>query len=70
MAEGLCPTCENSIRCDTWAEWKCKKLEQRIYGYAKMTDCKFYKKRDKNFKEPKCRCEDCLKNSLLTGEDA
>lgn len=69
MSEGLCPTCVNSIRCETWAEWKCKKLERRIYGYAKLTDCKFYKKRDKNFKEPKCQCEDCLKNPLLAVED-
>lgn len=71
MAEekGLCPTCVNSIRCETWAEWRCKKLERRIYGYKKLTGCKFYSKRGKTFKEPKCQCEDCLKNESLIEEE-
>ena len=68
--EGLCPTCVNSIWCDTWGEFKCKKLERRIYGYKKMTECKFYGKRDKFFKERKCQCEDCLKNESLAAENA
>lgn len=67
--EGLCPTCVNSIRCDTWAEVKCKKLKRRIYGYKTLTECKFYGKRDRLFKEPKCQCEDCLKNEALADEN-
>lgn len=65
MAEDLCSTCANSIRCDTWAEWKCRKFERRIYDYYTMTNCEFYKKRQKNFKEPKCQCEDCINNESL-----
>ena len=64
-AVGLCPTCINSIHCDTWAEWKCKVKERRIYDYKAIKKCESYKKRDKNFKEPKCQCEDCLKNESL-----
>lgn len=59
---GLCPSCTNSIRCNTWAEWKCKVQERRIYGYKTMTECKSYKKRPKDFEEPKCQCEDCFEN--------
>lgn len=69
MTEDLCPSCTNSIRCNTWAEWKCKKHEKRIYGYKTITKCKFYVKRPKNFKEPKCQCEDCLNNELLLDEE-
>ena len=69
MAESLCPSCANSIRCDTWAEWRCKKYEKRIYNYTAITKCKLYSKRPKNFKEPKCQCEDCLKNELLLTEE-
>ena len=32
MAEGSCPSCVNSVWCDTWSEWKCKKLNKRILG--------------------------------------
>ena len=69
MTSGLCPSCDNSIWCPTWDEWKCKVKERRIYDYKTLTKCKSYKKRDKNFKEPKCQCEDCLKNELLWGEE-
>ena len=68
----LCPKCVNSVRCETWGEWKCLAQKKRIYGYKKLTDqaqCKFYKKRGKDFKEPKCQCEDCLKNPLVESEE-
>ena len=67
--KGLCPTCVNSIVCPTWGEIKCTELKQRIYGYKTMSECAGYKKRDKNFKESRCQCEDCLNNDLLVGED-
>lgn len=66
--EPLCPTCGNSIYCPTWSEVKCTVKEKRIYGYKTMTVCGSYKKRPKDFKEPRCRCEDCLKNELLAAE--
>lgn len=72
MAEeliGKCPSCVNSIHCKTWGEWKCRKLKQRIYGYKTLTDCKFYKKRAKDFKESTCQCEDCLKNDISSEGD-
>ena len=70
MDECLCASCTQSIYCDTWGEWKCKAKEKRIYNYktVTITNCEYYKKRDKNFKEPKCQCENCLENEL-TMED-
>lgn len=65
---GLCPSCANSIRCETWGEWKCVPQKKRIYGYKTLTECKFYKKRSKDFKESPCRCEDCLKNTEPVGD--
>lgn len=67
MAKFLCETCTNAIRCPTWAEWKCKVKEKRIRG--ELTKCSDYKKRDKNFKEPKCQCKNCLENELLFEEE-
>lgn len=67
--EGLCPTCSNSIWCPTWAEWKCKAVEKRIYVYATMSFCGSYVKRDKNFKESKCQCDSCLENEMLKDEE-
>ena len=69
MSEGLCPTCVNSIRCPTWAEWKCKVKEKRIYDYKSIKRCESYKKRDANFEEPRCQCENCLKNELLFDDE-
>jgi hypothetical protein len=63
----LCNTCTKSIKCPTWSETKCTELKTRIY--SKITTCKYYKKRDKNFKEPKCQCESCLKNEALYEEN-
>lgn len=68
MASGLCPTCTNGIFCPTWSEWRCKKLERRIYGYQRLTRCTFYNKRGKDFKEPRCQCNDCLQNEALLDE--
>ena len=65
MDECLCASCTQSIYCDTWGEWKCKAKEKRIYNFKTITNCEYYKKRDKNFKEPKCQCENCLENELI-----
>jgi hypothetical protein len=62
----LCKSCISCVWCPTWGEKKCKELKTRIY--SKITTCKHYKKRDKNFKEPKCQCESCLKNEKLNEE--
>ena len=61
---GKCPTCEKSIFCPTWAEWKCKATERRFHHNGPL-ECEHFKKRGKDFKESKCRCEDCLKNENL-----
>lgn len=63
----LCKSCVNSIRCNTWEETKCKAYKIRIYSV--INKCESYKKRDKNFKAPKCQCESCLKNEKLNEED-
>ena len=70
MNKCLCATCNNSIFCPTWAEWKCLAQKRRVYEYAEMTECKDFKKRPADFKERKCQCEDCLRNDILAGEDA
>jgi hypothetical protein len=67
--KSLCPTCTSSVMCNTWGEVKCKVHKRRIYGYKTMTACGSYKKRPKDFKEPKCQCKDCLKNATLVEED-
>ena len=69
IEKSLCPTCVYSIWCRTWAEWKCKKLQIRLRNSNVVTTCDHYKTRPKGFKEPKCQCEDCLKNELLYEED-
>ena len=68
MNKGLCYTCVNSVRCPTWAEWKCLAQKRRVYEYAEMTSCADFKKRGKDFKDRKCQCEDCLKNDSLAME--
>ena len=67
----LCPNCVNSIRCETWAEWKCKikGIQFSQYGFKQPTKCEYYKKRGKDFKESKCQCEDCLENEILLDEE-
>ena len=67
MAKTLCEICSEAIWCPTWAEWRCKAKEKRIY--VKLAKCSDYKKRDKNFKEPKCQCESCLENDDLWEEE-
>lgn len=72
MAKELCSTCTNAVRCYTWAEWRCLKKAIRFtaYGYSMPTKCSDYEKRDKNFKEPKCQCDDCLRNENLLDEES
>lgn len=69
--DGLCKTCVYSIWCPTWAEYKCVKMNLRFtsYGFSMPVNCNVYKKRDKDFEEPKCQCEDCLKNEDLWDEE-
>ena len=61
----LCATCTMSIWCPTWTEWRCRGKEKRIYNFKTLTECESYKKRDKNFKEPKCHCKDCIENDIV-----
>lgn len=69
--ETLCSSCTYSIRCDTWSEWKCKLKRRRIYSTMPFAnECSDYKKRDKNFKESKCQCDDCLQNESLIDEES
>ena len=63
----LCPTCENGLRCTTWAEWKCLKHKKRVYKLSERTECKYYKKRSKGAEEPQCHCEDCLREGQEEG---
>lgn len=69
MSEQLCASCVSSIWCPTWAEWKCRVNERRIYSAMLLSkECPDYKKRGKDFSEAKCQCEDCLKNEDLWDE--
>lgn len=67
-SKSLCPTCSNSIRCETYGEYKCTAKKHRIYGWKEMTECKEYKKRPKGWKEMPCQCKDCLANDKLSEE--
>lgn len=70
--KSICESCDQEIWCPTWGEVKCRAQKKRIYGYKKLTDpaqCKFYRKRGRDFKEPKCQCEDCLQNDKLAEEN-
>ena len=69
MTNGLCSNCTFAIWCPTWAEMKCSTKSKRIRGWKTLSKCEFYKKRDKDFKEPKCQCEDCLQNDILWDQD-
>lgn len=68
--ESLCASCSMSLWCPTWAERKCMKRKIRFstYGHFQPVECPDYKKRDKNFKESRCQCDDCLKNESLLDE--
>lgn len=69
MANRLCSGCIFAIWCPTWAEMRCSVKSKRIYGWKTLRKCEFYKKRDKDFKKPKCQCENCLENDLLWDEE-
>lgn len=69
IEKSLCPTCVHSIWCRTWAEWKCTQLCTRLRDNDIVVKCDYHKPRYKGFKEPKCQCEDCLKNEMLYEED-
>lgn len=68
--KSLCSSCKFSLWCPTWGERKCvsRKIRFTLHGYSQPTKCSDYKKRDKNFKEPNCQCDDCLKNESLADE--
>lgn len=70
MSENLCASCTSSIFCPTWTELKCvkRKVIFSSYGRPIPTECSDYKKRGKDFKEPVCHCDDCLKNESLADE--
>lgn len=61
--KSLCPSCASAIFCPTWGQFKCRTKKRYITGCK--TICGSYKKRPKDFKEPRCQCEDCLKNEAL-----
>ena len=67
--ESLCPSCINAVTCHTWGEVKCLAQKKRIYGYKTLTNCRFYKKCGKDFKESPCQCKDCSKNPELVEEE-
>lgn len=66
---GLCPTCIHSVWCPTWAEWKCTVKSKRIPVLSRVKVCSDFKKRDKDFEEPKCQCKNCLENDILWNEE-
>lgn len=66
--KSLCPTCNNSIRCETWGEVKCTAKKRRINEWKEIVECREYKKRSAKWKEPRCQCKDCLENEKLSEE--
>lgn len=70
MSSGLCSTCVSSRWCSTWSEIKCVKHAKRFstFGFSQPAKCSDYEKRDKNFKELPCQCDNCLRNEKLFDE--
>ena len=69
MINGLCSNCVSSIWCETWCEVKCVAKKMRIYNPESINSCADFKKRPAvGYKEPKCQCEDCLRNDALAEE--
>jgi hypothetical protein len=66
MLNTICNTCNNSIWCDTWGEFKC--TAKKRYIYSEVAECEDYTKMAKNTKQQFCQCEDCLKNEKLAEE--
>lgn len=64
-----CPTCDNGIWCDTWAEWKCLRHKKRVYDKNERVDCQYYQKRSKGAVAEQCQCEDCLKMGRVEEEE-
>lgn len=67
--KGLCSHCAYSIPCATWTEWKCLATKRRVPFPIALIACGSYKRRDRNFKEPQCQCEDCLRNEFLDRQE-
>lgn len=57
----ICAICENSIWCDTWGNYKC--LEYKMRKEIEVISCPKFKKRQKDFKEKPCQCDDCLREA-------
>lgn len=66
MANNLCGSCSQAIRCYTWGEWRCSVQKRRVY--ETVTKCDDFVKRPKNWKEMRCQCKDCLRNESLAEE--
>lgn len=66
MANNLCASCSNSLRCYTWGEYRCSAKKRRVY--ETVAKCDDYIKRPKNWKEMRCQCDDCLRNEALAEE--
>jgi hypothetical protein len=57
----ICKTCEHSIFCPTWGEYKCVlHCNKFITG---LVGCDDFKERGKDFEEKPCQCETCSERS-------
>ena len=49
----LCETCKNVKLDEEWGEYKCLKLQRKIYKPEEVTKCFYYKKDPTKVKEEK-----------------
>ncbi len=52
-----CKTCEHSVFDKKYGEYKCNKLERRIYILLESSECRFYKKQTKKKEESKTQAD-------------
>ena len=52
-----CKTCKHSVFDEKYGEYKCKKLERRIYILLDSSECRFYKKRYEKKEESKTQAD-------------
>lgn len=55
--KSICKTCEHSIFCPSWGEYKCLLHAHKFV--TGLVRCKDFKERGKDFEEKECHCETC-----------
>lgn len=55
----ICKTCEHSIFCPTWGDYKCMHNARKYILHLGPNECKDFKERGNDFEEKPCHCDFC-----------